>query len=96
MMAAGLGPRTGDVGVNDKRLNKAKDLAVTAGAVVTVLAGFLAAVNYLLDSKLAPVHAELTSIRADLHAMNERHERRLVRLENLHLTPAGTDAVSKD
>lgn len=81
--------------MRDRTLAQVKDIAVTAGAVVTVLAGLLAALDYMLDAKLEPVQSEITSIRQDLREMNERHERRfvrlenlLVRLENLHLAPA--------
>ena len=86
--------------MRDQTLARVKDLAVTAGAVVTVLAGLLAALDYMLeaklDAKLEPVQSEITSIREDLRAMNERHERRfvrlenlLVRLENVHLASSG-------
>ncbi len=85
--------------MRDQTLARVKDIAVTAGAVVTVLAGLLAALDYMLeaklDAKLEPVKSGITSIREDLREMNERHERRfvrlenlLVRLENLHLAPA--------
>lgn len=80
--------------MRDRTLARVKDIAVTAGAVMTVLAGLLAALDYMLDAKLEPVKSEITSIREDLREMNERHERRfvrlenlLVRLENLHLAP---------
>ena len=69
--------------MRDRTLAQVKDIAVTAGAVVTVLAGLLAALDYMLDAKLEPVQSEITSIRQDLREMNERHERRFVRLENL-------------
>ena len=81
--------------MRDQTLARVKDIAVTAGAVVTVLAGLLAALDYMLEAKLEPVKSGITSIREDLREMNERHERRfvrlenlLVRLENLHLAPA--------
>ena len=69
--------------MRDQTLARIKDLAVTAGAVVTVLAGLLAALDYMLEAKLEPVKREIASIREDLREMNERHERRFVRLENL-------------
>ena len=85
--------------MRDQTLARVKDIAVTAGAVVTVLAGLLAALDYMLDAKLEPVQSEVTSIREDLREMNERHERRfiqlenlLVRLENRHLAQAPSDA----
>lgn len=85
--------------MRDQTLARVKDIAVTAGAVVTVLAGLLAALDYMLDAKLEPVQSEITSIREDLREMNERHERRfiqlenlLVRLENRHLAQAPSDA----
>ena len=86
--------------MRDQTLARVKDIAVTAGAVVTVLAGLLAALDYMLDAKLEPVQSEVTSIREDLREMNERHERTfssswrnlLVRLENRHLAQAPSDA----
>lgn len=85
--------------MRDQTSARVKDIAVTAGAVVTVLAGLLAALDYMLDAKLEPVQSEVTSIREDLREMNERHERRfvqlenlLVRLENRHLAQAPSDA----
>lgn len=83
--------------MRDQTLARVKDIAVTAGAVMTVLAGLLAALDYMLDAKLEPVKSEITSIREDLREMNERHEHRfvelenlLVRLESLHLGPASS------
>ena len=62
---------------------------MTAGAVVTVLAGLLAALGYAveakLDARLEPVKSEIKSIRQDLREMNERHERRFIPLENLRV-----------
>lgn len=72
-----------------------KDLAVTAGAVVTVLAGLIAALDYMLDAKLEPVKSELASIREDLRKMDERYERRLSRLEGLHLAPTSPDTPAE-
>ena len=66
---------------------------MTAGGVVTVLAGLLAALNYMLDAKLEPLQTELGSIREELRQMDERYERRFVRLENLHLIPAPSETV---
>jgi len=79
--------------VHDRALTRIKGIAVTAGAVVTVLAGLLAALNYMLDAKLEPLQTELGSIREELRQMDERYERRFVRLENLHLIPAPSETV---
>lgn len=87
--------------MRDQTSARVKDIAVTVGAVVMALAGFLAALGYTvearLDAKLEPVQSEIKSIREDLREMNERHERRfvqlenlLVRLETLHLAPASS------
>ena len=77
--------------MRDRTLARIKNLAVTAGAVVTVLAGLIAALDYTLesklDAKLEPVKKELASIREDLREMDERYERYLGRLESLHLAP---------
>ena len=90
--------RHGGTGTGRGRtLARAKDLAVTAGAVVAVLAGVLAALDYMLeaklDAKLQPLGTELTLIREELRRMDERYERRFVRLENLHLLPTPSETV---
>ncbi|MDE0348360.1 MAG: hypothetical protein OXM56_01425 [Gammaproteobacteria bacterium] len=69
--------------MRDRTLTKVKDITVTVGAVVTVLAGFLAALGYTVEARLDPVKSEIKLIREDLRKMNERHERRFVELENL-------------
>ena len=79
--------------MRDRTLARVKDFAVTAGAVMTVLAGLIAALDYMLDAKLEPVKSELASIREDLRKMDERYERRLSRLEGLHLAPTSPDAL---
>ena len=85
--------------MRDRMLARVKDLAVTAGAVVTVLAGLIAALDYMLesklDAKLEPVKSELASIREDLRKMDERYERRLSRLEGLHLAPTAPDTLAE-
>lgn len=81
--------------MRDRTLARVKDLAVTAGAVVTVLAGLIAALDYMLDAKLEPVKSELASIREDLRKMDERYERRLSRLEGLHLAPTSPDTLAE-
>ena len=81
--------------MRDRTLAWVKDLAVTAGAVVTVLAGLIAALDYMLDAKLEPVKSELASIREDLRKMDERYERRLSRLEGLHLAPTSPDTLAE-
>ena len=81
--------------MRDRMLAGVKDLAVTAGAVVTVLAGLIAALDYMLDAKLEPVKSELASIREDLRKMDERYERRLSRLEGLHLAPTSPDTPAE-
>lgn len=81
--------------MRDRTLARVKDLAVTAGAVVTVLAGLIAALDYMLDAKLEPVKSELASIREDLRKMDERYERRLSRLEGLHLAPTPPDTLAE-
>lgn len=85
--------------MRDRMLARVKDLAVTAGAVVTVLAGLIAALDYMLesklDAKLEPVKSELASIREDLRKMDERYERRLSRLEGLHLAPTSPDTLAE-
>lgn len=81
--------------MRDRTLARIKDLAVTAGAVVTVLAGLIAALDYMLDAKLEPVKSELASIREDLRKMDERYERRLSRLEGLHLAPTSPDTPAE-
>ena len=81
--------------MRDRTLARVKDLAVTAGAVVTVLAGLIAALDYMLDAKLEPVKSELASIREDLRKMDERYERRLSRLEGLHLAPTSPDTPAE-
>ncbi|MYE12100.1 MAG: hypothetical protein F4X99_10650 [Gammaproteobacteria bacterium] len=78
--------------MRDRTLTRVKDIAVAAGAVVTVLAGLIAALDYMLDAKLEPVKSELASIREDLRKMDERYERRIGRLESLHLAPTSPDA----
>ena len=89
--------------MRDQTLARVKDIAVTGGAVVTVLAGLLAALGYTVEAKLEarldPVKREIKSIREDLREMNERHERRfiqlenlLIRLENQHLAQAPSGA----
>lgn len=81
--------------MRDRTLARIKDLAVTAGAVVTVLAGLIAALDYMLDAKLEPVKSELASIREDLRKMDERYERRLSRPEGLHLAPTSPDTPAE-
>ena len=81
--------------MRDRTLARVKDFAVTAGAVVTVLAGLIAALDYMLDAKLEPVKSELASIREDLRKMDERYERRLSRLEGLHLAPTSPDTPAE-
>ena len=81
--------------MRERTLARVKDLAVTAGAVVTVLAGLIAALDYMLDAKLEPVKSELASIREDLRKMDERYERRLSRLEGLHLAPTSPDTLAE-
>ena len=65
--------------------------------MVTVLAGLIAALDYMLesklDAKLEPVKSELASIREGLRKMDERYERRLGRLETLHFAPAPPDSL---
>ena len=86
--------------MRDQTLAKAKDIAVIAGAVVAVSGGILGAINHMLDAKLdakfEPVYAELASIRAEMKAMDERNERRFLRLEGLHLVPAPAAAAEDD
>ena len=83
--------------MRNQTLARVQDIAVTAAAVVTVLAGLIAALDYMLesklDAKLEPVKSELASIREGLRKMDERYERRLGRLETLHLAPAPPDSL---